>query len=195
MTVGEKIKYIRTFRGMTQQQLGVAIGLPAKGADNRMAQYETNYRVPKKDMLMDIAKVLDVNYINFIPPVSGSAEDIMQTFFWLDVDNPDALQFFPMVPSKKKYGTGKQIKAQYDDNDDMPAVAPVGMWFNYNLVNQFMHEWMLHKEELAHGEITSEEYDEWRYKYPELDTSQRWAKVPSQDFSDYLVKMLKDSEE
>lgn len=51
MTVGEKIKYIRTFRGMTQQQLGVAIGLSAKGADNRMAQYETNYRVPKKDML------------------------------------------------------------------------------------------------------------------------------------------------
>jgi len=39
MTVGEKIKYIRTFRGMTQQQLGVAIGLSAKGADNRMAQY------------------------------------------------------------------------------------------------------------------------------------------------------------
>ena len=60
MTIGEKIKYIRIFRGMTQQQLGVAIGLSAKGADNRMAQYETNYRVPKKDMLEDIAEALDV---------------------------------------------------------------------------------------------------------------------------------------
>ena len=76
MTVGEKIKYIRTFRGMTQQQLGIAIGLSAKGADNRMAQYETNYRVPKKDMLEDIAEALDVNLINFISPVSGSAEEI-----------------------------------------------------------------------------------------------------------------------
>ena len=111
MTVGEKIKYIRTFRGMTQQQLGVAIGLPAKGADNRMAQYETNYRVPKKDMLKDIAEALDVSPLNFISPVSGSAEDIMQTFFWLDEDNPEALHFFPMVPSKKKYGTGNAIKA------------------------------------------------------------------------------------
>ena len=82
MTIGEKIKYIRIFRGMTQQQLGVAIGLSAKGADNRMAQYETNYRVPKKDMLEDIAEALDVNSLNFISPVSGSAEDIMQTFFW-----------------------------------------------------------------------------------------------------------------
>lgn len=167
MTVGEKIKYIRTFRNMTQKQLGAAIGLPEKGADNRMAQYETNYRIPKKDMLMDIAKALHVNPINFITPVSGSAEDIMQTFFWLDVDNPDALHFFPMVPSKKKYGAGKEIKAEYDNNDDMPAIPPVGMWFHYNTVNEFMHEWMVHKQELADGEITPDEYLEWKLNWPD----------------------------
>ena len=167
MTVGEKIKYIRTFRNMTHKQLGAAIGLPEKGADNRMAQYETNYRVPKKDMLMDIAEALHVNPINFITPVSGSAEDIMQTFFWLDVDNPDALHFFPMVPSKKKYGTDKEIKAEYDNNDDMPAIPPVGMWFHYNTVNEFMHEWMVHKQELADGEITPDEYLEWKLNWPD----------------------------
>lgn len=167
MTVGEKIKYIRTFRNMTQKQLGAAIGLPEKGADNRMAQYETNYRVPKKDMLMDIAEALHVNPINFITPVSGSAEDIMQTFFWLDVDNPDALHFFPMVPSKKKYGTDKEIKAEYDNNDDMPAIPPVGMWFHYNTINEFMHEWMVHKQELAEGEITPDEYLEWKLNWPD----------------------------
>ena len=48
MTVGEKIKFIRNFRGMTQKELGVGIGFDEKGADNRIAQYETNYRVPKK---------------------------------------------------------------------------------------------------------------------------------------------------
>ena len=47
MTVGEKIKKIRTFRGMTQKELGLAVGFEEKGADNRIAQYETNYRVPK----------------------------------------------------------------------------------------------------------------------------------------------------
>ena len=41
MTVGEKIKKIRTFRGMTQKELGLAIGFEEKGADNRIAQYET----------------------------------------------------------------------------------------------------------------------------------------------------------
>ena len=37
MTVGDKIRKIRTFRGMTQKELGVAIGLEEKGADNRVA--------------------------------------------------------------------------------------------------------------------------------------------------------------
>ena len=48
MTVGEKIKKIRTFRGITQKELGLAVGFEEKGADNRIAQYETNYRVPKR---------------------------------------------------------------------------------------------------------------------------------------------------
>jgi transcriptional regulator with XRE-family HTH domain len=167
MTIGEKIKFIRTFRCMTQKDLGIAIGLAPKGADNRMAQYETNYRVPKREMLIDIAKALDVNPLNFISDIPGSAEDIMQTFFWMDVDNPDALHFFPLTASKKKYGTGSSIKAQYDDNDTMPSVAPVGMWFQYNTVNQFLHEWMIHKEELAKGEISHDEYLEWKLNWPD----------------------------
>ena len=71
MTVGDKIKKIRTFRGMTQKELGVAIGLEEKGADNRVAQYETNYRVPKKDLLNKIAEVLRVDRQNFHPTVSA----------------------------------------------------------------------------------------------------------------------------
>lgn len=43
------------------------------------------------------------------------------------------------------------------------------------------------------AEITSVEYDEWRYKYPELDTTKRWAKVPSQELSDKLIKLLKEN--
>lgn len=60
MTIGEKIRRIRTFRGMTQKELGIAIGLDEKGADNRIAQYETDYRVPKKDLLDKIAHVLEI---------------------------------------------------------------------------------------------------------------------------------------
>ncbi len=34
---------------MTQAELGAALGWGDKGA-NRLAQYETNYRVPRKDL-------------------------------------------------------------------------------------------------------------------------------------------------
>ncbi|WP_330413876.1 MULTISPECIES: hypothetical protein [Eisenbergiella] len=43
---------------------------------------------------------------------------------------------------------------------------------------------------MEQGEITKEKYDQWRYKYPELDTSQHWAKVPSQAVSDMLMEEL-----
>ena len=42
------------------------------------------------------------------------------------------------------------------------------------------------------GEITREDYDRWRYNYPTYDTAQKWAKVPSQELSDFLMDALKD---
>ena len=87
MILGERIKRIRTFRRLTQRELGLKLGYEERNADVRVAQYESGYRVPKKDTLMEIARILNVNYINFIIEAPGCAEDIMQTFFWLDEDN------------------------------------------------------------------------------------------------------------
>ena len=48
MTIGEKIKRIRKFRKMTQKELAVQIGLGENGGHS-MVQYESGFRVPKKD--------------------------------------------------------------------------------------------------------------------------------------------------
>jgi len=45
---------------------------------------------------------------------------------------------------------------------------------------------------LESGDITKDDYDQWRYNYPQSDTSKKWAKVPSQELSDYLVNELKN---
>ena len=42
--------------------------------------------------------------------------------------------------------------------------------------------------------LLSLRYDDWRYKYPELDTHQIRAKVPSQEISDMLLAGLKEME-
>ena len=52
------------------------------------------------------------------------------------------------------------------------------------------HAWRKQAAKLEQGEITKGKYDQWRYKYPELDTSQHWAKVPSQAVSDMLMEEL-----
>ena len=151
MTVGEKIKFIRNFRGMTQKELGVGIGFDEKGADNRIAQYETNYRV---------------------------------TFFWLDEDNPGAINLFQLVRNPGKCNASDDTAVRYNDSDDWPAHPPVGLWFKYGVVDDFMREWLVRKNELKTGEITREEYLEWKLNWPDTcdgcgiyNTKKRWRKI------------------
>ena len=139
MTVGDKIKKIRTFRGMTQKELGLAIGFEEKGADNRIAQYETNYRVPKRELLDKMAEALRVDRQNFYTIAPG---------------NPG------------RAGAADDTAVRYNDSDDWPAHPPVGMYFQYGLVDEFMREWLFRQQELHAGEITREEYFEWKLNWP-----------------------------
>lgn len=50
MKIGEKIKRIRLHRHMKQRELGELVGF-TDGAANRIAQYESGFRVPKEDMV------------------------------------------------------------------------------------------------------------------------------------------------
>ena len=60
-----------------------------------------------------------------------------------------------------------------------------------NLVEGFFSK--MTKQMLKNIQVKSkEEYDNWRCHYPKFDTTQRWAKVPSQELSDALVEMFKD---
>ncbi|MFI3226280.1 MAG: helix-turn-helix transcriptional regulator [Clostridia bacterium] len=166
MTIGEKIKKIRTFRNMKQRDLGIALGFPEHSADNRIAQYETNYRVPKKEALVQIAQILDVNYQNFVEDHTGSALYIVQTFFWLEESTPGCVNLFQMVRNEGKTNANPDTSVRYYDNDDYPARAPVGIWFNYGLANDFMKMWLEKKQQLKDGEITRDQYFDWKLKFP-----------------------------
>lgn len=167
MTCGEKIKRIRTFRGMTQKELGVALGFPEKGADNRIAQYETNYRVPKNELLDKIAQVLNVHRLNFYTLVPGAAEDFMRTLFWLEESTPGSINLFQLVPNPGKASDSDDRAVQYNDNDDWPTEPPVGVYFQFGFATDFMKEWLLRQQELRSGETTRNEYFEWKINWPD----------------------------
>ena len=43
---------------------------------------------------------------------------------------------------------------------------------------------------LEAGEISKEDYDKWRYHYPEFDKTQNYVKVPSEKLSNLLIEAL-----
>ena len=50
MATGERIRFFRTLRGMTQKYLGLLLGFPESSADVRLAQYESEDRTPKAEL-------------------------------------------------------------------------------------------------------------------------------------------------
>ena len=66
------------------------------------------------------------------------------------------------------------------------------MGTNYISMFKMFSVWQEQAEKLKNGEISKEEYDCWRYYYPKYDTTQFWAKVPSQELSDTLMETFQD---
>ena len=48
--------------------------------------------------------------------------------------------------------------------------------------------WAEQTEKYRSGEINREDYDKWRYYYPEFDATQKHAKIMSQGLSDLLIR-------
>ena len=171
MAIGERIHFLRTLRGMTQKYLGVMVGFPEKSADVRLAQYETGARSPKADLTASLANALDVSPQALAVPDIDSYIGLMHTLFTLE----------------DRYGL--QI-----DEADGEVCLKVDVRKNKDAaeLHKMLCSWRQAAAMLKTGEISQEEYDRWRYRYPEFDNTQRWAKVPSQALSDMLIQALKE---
>lgn len=170
MAIGERIRFFRNRKGMTQKYLGMALGFPEKSADVRMAQYESGDRTPKEDLTKTLAFAFDVSPQALTVPDIDSFTGLLHTFF--------ALEDIYGLKIKKSDG---RIYFSFDESTYLK---------HENLLKMFF-AWAAESEKLERGEITKEEYDRWRYKYPEFDTTQRWGKVPPKELSDYMIKKFK----
>ena len=84
MAIGERIRFLRNLKGMTQKWLGMAVGFDEKTADIRMAQYESGTRTPKENLTNDLAKVLEVSPAALNVPNIDSYVGLMHTLFALE---------------------------------------------------------------------------------------------------------------
>ena len=109
MNIGERIKRIRTLRGMTQKDLGIALGFSERSADVRVAQYESGSRTPKEDVIQEMAKVLKVKPKAIADPDYNTYIGLMYMFFDLEetygihVDEIDGELCLRLDRSRKDY--------------------------------------------------------------------------------------------
>ncbi len=80
MNTGKKIKLIRTFRGLTQKELGETCGIH----EVAIRKYELGKNLPKPEQLRKIAEALNVN-VNALVEFDIEADgDVLPLLFAID---------------------------------------------------------------------------------------------------------------
>ena len=171
MAIGERIRFFRNLRGMTQKYLGQMVGFPEKTADIRMAQYESGSRTPKAELTENLADALGVSPLALSVPDIDSYLGLMHTLFTLE-DN---------------YG----LKISEMDGEVCLKVD-VRKSKDAARLHEMLCSWQQAAAMLEAGEISKEDYDKWRYHYPEFDRTQKKTKTLSQELSNIMVEALKD---
>ncbi len=152
MAIGKRIKFFRNRKGMTQKQMGEMLGFLGRTSDVRMAQYESEARVPKHDLVKEMAHILDVSPHAITVPNIDSYIGLLHTLFALE----------------DMYGLKiGEINGEVCLRLDKSAGA------SYLSMLDMFNAWQDKAAKLEREEITKEEYDQWRYNYPEFDTQTR----------------------
>ena len=152
MAIGERIRYIRNLRNVTQKWLGMAIGFDEKTADVRMAQYESGKRTPKENYVADLANALSVSPKALDLPDIDSYVGLAHTLFALE----------------DIYGV--QIG---DIDGELCLRLDKSKGMTYLSMLDIFTAWQQEAEKLKNGDITKEEYDHWRYNYPRIEAERQ----------------------
>ena len=171
MAIGERIRFIRNLRGMTQKYLGTVVGFPEKTADIRMAQYESGSRTPKADLTESLASVLGVSPLALSVPDIDSYLGLMHTLLTLEGR-------YGLTVEKGENGVSMRV----DPRKGKDAAE----------LSEMLNAWAEQAEKYRNGDISREDYDKWRYNYPQYDAASGYVKVPSQELSDAMVEAFKD---
>jgi transcriptional regulator with XRE-family HTH domain len=156
MTIGQKIKKIRKLRGLTQTELGEKIGFVGMSADVRIAQYESGTRTPKAGLIIKMAKVLKVSPSAIAEPDLDTHVGVMQALFAFEdaygakideIDGKLCLVFDEGRVASEDYVFDSARRSLYD----------------------LLRSWRREASRVERGESSLDEYNEWRFNYPESE--------------------------
>lgn len=166
MTIGDKIKIIREFRGMTQKELGIELGFSPKTAQIRVAHYETGFRVPKKDVVMKLCEILDAHLFTFDTDCASEFVNLMETLLWTEEEMQGRMHIALAELDPKMSCEDNEMEVRYGTGEEWKNLYPAMIWFEDSAVSMYFKEWSVKKSELAKGKITQEQYFEWKLQWP-----------------------------
>lgn len=156
MAIGRRIYLFRRRRGLKQKELGQMLGFSASTSEARITQYEKETRIPKSDLIRRMAEIFQVRPEAIAVPEMDTVIGMMHTLFAMEDEyalEPDYLQ--------------GELCIRFDWNKK-----------DKYSIYKYVNSWYLEQERLRKGEITKEEYDNWRYNFPDTDTHNIWVKIP-----------------
>ena len=150
MTVGEKIKKFRTARELSQKQLAIMSGMSEPAIRN----YELGNRQPSDKQLEKIADALGMSIFALSEPKLDNHYGVLHALFSLEDDY--------------------QLAVEKHDEFISLAFPP-----NSSTSDQ-LRKWQAKRCALLSGEISKDEYDEWRYSYPKSEAEQLQERLDKQ---------------
>ncbi|MCR5691103.1 MAG: helix-turn-helix transcriptional regulator [Eubacterium sp.] len=141
LSFGGRVLFIRNFKGLSQYDVGHALGFSERTASLRISQWETGFRNPSKETVAAMAKVLDVS------------EDMLKIY-----DNLNPNDFFCELLWLEELLPGLELSLLEDSTDNQ-------------LFLDFMKIWKRLKNQLKVGRITKKDYINWKlnYRLPESE--------------------------
>lgn len=137
MTIGKKIKLARSLSGLTTKELGELIGL----SNDRIRQYESDVRTPRKDKMKDFCDALDVSESFFVNHHMETKEDIIQLLF--DLERRCSMEVIQIDEKNNTYG----------------------ILFKDNIVNEGVKKWYEKRKLMKSGELSENDYALWQAKF------------------------------
>ena len=161
--IGQRIREVRTVRGLSMSELGQRVGLSA----DRIQKYENGARKPKMAMLIKIAEALECSTLALIDPEVSSYLGAMQAFFELE----------------KEYN----VIIKKDENSNYSLSFKD---CNHNTLKEYLREWEKRRRiyEAERESAKSDEerlsikdkYLEWQFTFPKALTDKTAKRLQKQ---------------
>lgn len=146
--IGERIRYYRQKKGLTQKTLAELCGLSEAAIRN----YELGNRTPDSNTIEKIAENLEISYHTINDPTIEDVFGALHTLFRME-------EIYGLHPEV----SGSKIRLTFEDTSLPQQSDSAG-----RMLSQAVQLWYKMYKKYKHGTISSAEYENWKSQYPEF---------------------------